>query len=65
MVEDIAVWVKQVRTKLGLSQRAFAKIVGVSFVSAYKWENNKSKPHPLFLKKIEEIDTQYDAQQGQ
>ena len=55
MVEEIAERVKQVRQKLGLSQREFAKRVGATFVSIYKWENNKSKPHPMFMKKIEEL----------
>jgi len=40
---------------LGLSQREFAKKVGATFVSVWKWENNKSKPHPMFMKKIEEL----------
>ena len=55
MVEEIAVRVKQIRQKLGLSQREFAKKVGATFVSVWKWENNKSKPHPMFMKKIEEL----------
>jgi DNA-binding transcriptional regulator YiaG len=55
MEEELAVRVKQIRIKLKLSQRAFAKQVGATFVSIYKWENNKSKPHPMFMKKIEEL----------
>jgi transcriptional regulator with XRE-family HTH domain len=60
MVEEIAERVKQIRNKLGLSQRAFAKQVGATFVSIYKWENNKSKPHPMFMKKIEELNAEED-----
>jgi DNA-binding transcriptional regulator YiaG len=59
-MEDVAVRIKEIRNKLKLSQRAFAKLIGVSFVSAYKWENNKSKPHPMFLKKIEELNAEAD-----
>jgi len=55
MVEEIAVRVKQIRQKLGLSQREFAKKVGATFVSVWKWENNKSKPHPVFVGKMEEL----------
>ena len=54
-MEDVAVRIKEIRNKLKLSQRAFAKQVGATFVSIYKWENNKSKPHPMFMKKIEEL----------
>lgn len=64
-MEDVAVRIKEIRNKLKLSQRAFAKLIGVSFVSQYKWENNKSKPHPIFLKKIEELNEQNDIKQGQ
>ena len=56
MVEEIAGRVKGIRQKLGLSQREFAKKVGATFVSVWKWENNKSKPHPVFVGKMEELD---------
>jgi transcriptional regulator with XRE-family HTH domain len=59
-MEDVAVRIKEIRNKLKLSQRAFAKLIGVSFVSAWKWENKKSEPHPLFLKKIEELNAEAD-----
>lgn len=55
MVEEIAERVKGIRQKLGLSQRDFAKKVGATFVSIWKWENNKSTPHPMFVKRIEEL----------
>lgn len=55
MVEEIAGRVKGIRQKLGLSQREFAKKVGATFVSVWKWENNKSKPHPVFVGKMEEL----------
>jgi len=55
MVEEIAVRVKQIRNKLKLSQRALAKLIGSSHISIFKWEKGKSKPHPMFMKKIEEL----------
>jgi len=33
--------VKALRKKLGLSQAAFAKLVGVSFATIFSWENKK------------------------
>lgn len=39
--------VKQIRTALGLSQQAFASLLGLSFVSVNKWENGGSAPTGL------------------
>ena len=43
--------VKQVRTKLNLSQTAFAKELGISRSTLIRWENGEFKPN-------------YDAQKG-
>jgi transcriptional regulator with XRE-family HTH domain len=39
--------VKQLRTQLGLTQQAFASLLGLSFVSVNKWENEGSSPTGL------------------
>lgn len=39
--------VKQLRTQLGLTQQAFASLLGLSFVSVNKWENGGSSPTGL------------------
>jgi transcriptional regulator with XRE-family HTH domain len=39
--------VKKIRTTLGLSQQAFASLLGLSFVSVNKWENGGSAPTGL------------------
>lgn len=39
--------VKQLRTSTGLSQQAFANVLGLSFVSINKWENEASSPTGL------------------
>lgn len=39
--------VKSLRTKLGMTQQAFASLLGLSFVSVNKWENGGSTPTGL------------------
>lgn len=39
--------VKKLRTAFGLSQQAFASLLGLSFVSINKWENDASAPTGL------------------
>jgi DNA-binding transcriptional regulator YiaG len=53
--------VKQIRSKMGLSQRQFAKKMGVSFVQVWKWENGRAKPHPIIAEKILKLSETQDA----
>lgn len=39
--------VKSLRQRLGLTQQAFASLLGLSFVSVNKWENGGSSPTGL------------------
>lgn len=39
--------VRVLRSKLTVSQEKFARLLGISFVSVNKWENNKSVPTGL------------------
>lgn len=45
--------VKQARSMLGLSQRAFAKEIGVSYVTVARWETDRFKPSKLAVRNIE------------
>jgi len=47
--------IKAIRLKLGKSQKEFGAMVGATGTSCYKWEHGRSKPHPIFVAKIEEI----------
>lgn len=47
--------IKQIRLKLGLTQKEFGEKIGATGTSLYKWEHNRSKPHPVFLAKILEL----------
>ena len=35
---------KQVREALGMSQRKFAKIIGVNHTTIFRWESGQTKP---------------------
>jgi putative transcriptional regulator len=47
--------IKQRRIALGLTQEQFAAKIGVTFSTVNRWENNKTKPSPLALQRIKEL----------
>ncbi len=55
MVEksDMARLVRELRELTGLTQEKFAARLGVTFPTINRWENNRAKPSPLALEKIE------------
>ncbi|MBD1838869.1 helix-turn-helix transcriptional regulator [Coleofasciculus sp. FACHB-501] len=52
---EIAALVRETRFRLGLTQAQFAEKLGVSFQSVNRWENKRTKPLPIVLRKIEEV----------
>jgi len=47
--------IKELRSRLGLTQEQFAAKVGVTFSTVNRWENGKGKPSPLAMRQIEEL----------
>ena len=47
--------VKEVRRQLALSHEELAHALGVSFPTINRWENDRAKPSPLALEKIESL----------
>lgn len=47
--------VRSVRLHLKLSQEKFAAKLGVSFPTVNRWENGRTRPSPLAIKRLEEI----------
>jgi transcriptional regulator with XRE-family HTH domain len=47
--------IKHRRIALGLTQEQFAAKIGVTFSTVNRWENNKTKPSPLALQRIKEL----------
>lgn len=52
---ELARKLKELRSKLGLTQEQFAAKVGVTFSTVNRWENGKGKPSPLAMRQIEEL----------
>lgn len=52
---ELARKIRQLRSKLGLTQEQFAAKVGVTFSTVNRWESGKSKPSPLAMRQIEEL----------
>lgn len=47
--------VKRIRLKLYLTQTEFAKLLGVSFETINRWENNKNQPTMKYKRKLNEL----------
>ena len=47
--------IKELRSKMGLTQEQFAAKIGVTFSTINRWESGKSKPSPLAIKQIQEL----------
>lgn len=52
---DLIRKIRELRSKLGLTQEQFAAKVGVTFSTVNRWESGKSKPSPLAMRQIEEL----------
>ena len=52
---DLAKMIRELRSKLGLTQEQFAAKVGGTFSTMNRWESGKSKPSPLAMSRIEEL----------
>lgn len=47
--------IKEIRIKLGLTQEAFASMLGVSFTTVSRWERGLGKPSPMAQKNIQNL----------
>ncbi len=47
--------VRELRELTGLTQEKFAAKLGVTFPTINRWENDRAKPSPLALEKIETL----------
>lgn len=52
---NMASLVRELREITGLTQEKFAARLGVTFPTINRWENNRAKPSPLALEKIESL----------
>jgi putative transcriptional regulator len=54
--KDISRMIRKRRITLCLTQEQFAVKVGVTFSTVNRWENSKSRPSPLALLRIKELE---------
>jgi putative transcriptional regulator len=47
--------IQELRRRVGLTQTELAERIGVSYYSVNRWENQKTMPVALALKRVEEI----------
>ncbi len=50
-----ATLVRELRERTGLTQEKFAAKLGVTFPTINRWENGRSRPSPLALRRIKEL----------
>jgi transcriptional regulator with XRE-family HTH domain len=56
--KDISKTIRKLRATLGLTQEQFAAKIGVTYSTINRWENEKGKPSPLAMLRIEELQNQ-------
>lgn len=52
---ELARKIRELRSKLGLTQEQFAPKVGVIFSTVNRWESRRSRPSPLGGRRIMEL----------
>ena len=61
MVDDYSKVIKELRSKMTLSQVEFAQLLGVSFASVNRWETGKHEPTIKIKSKIKALMREYDV----
>lgn len=51
--------IREIRLEMGLTQEQFAAKLGVSFPTVNRWENQKAKPSPLAIQKLQKLFSNY------
>lgn len=53
--DDHAGIIREVRTRLGLTQEKFAARLGVTLPTINRWENGRASPSPLAMRNLREL----------
>ena len=61
MVDDYSKVIKELRSKMTLSQVEFAQLLGVSFASVNRLETGKHEPTIKIKRKIKALMREYDV----
>lgn len=57
--KNISCKICEIRIEMGLTQEQFAAKLGVSFPTVNRWENQKAKPSPLAIQKLQKLFSNY------
>lgn len=52
---EIGKLIRELRIETGLTQEKFAAQLGVTFPTINRWENNRAKPSPLAVQRIDRM----------
>lgn len=52
---DPAALIREVRTRLGLTQEQFAAKLGVTLPTINRWENDRARPSPLAIQNLRDL----------
>lgn len=61
---EVGKLIRELRLLTGLTQEQFAAVVGVTYPTVNQWENERSTPSPMAMRRIEEM-VQEVGDQGQ
>ena len=53
--DDLAVLIREIRGRLGLTQEKFAAKLGVTLSTINRWENGRTRPSPLAMQRLREL----------
>ena len=53
--DDLAVLIREIRGRLGLTQEKFAAKLGVTLPTINRWENGRTRPSPLAMQRLREL----------
>lgn len=60
IVDNYASAIKELRSKMNLSQQGMAQLLGVSFSSINRWENAVHEPTLKIKRKLRSLFVEYD-----
>ena len=60
IIDNYSTAIKELRTKMMLSQREMAQLLGVSFASINRWENGVHEPTIKIKRKLRSLFNEYD-----
>ena len=61
IVDNYSSAIKELRTKMNMSQQEFAMVLGVSFASINRWEKGVHEPTPKMKRKLRSLFNEYDV----